>query len=724
MALGSIAAAGLAGACRTSVARGCVQDLESHDWNTAFASCQAELELTKDLSRATDAAKAAYYLQRPHDAVRLATLALSGPTAADAHNLLGAAELALGDLGPAAAHLEVAARLHGAAGNARAEARDDHQLSGVAYQRGEYAAALRFEASARNAAARAHDDRMVVFLDIARADILRGIGDFHAAETEIERALGEASASQDQVVALLKRGELHLDQGHPALARDPLTRALEEERRAALPRVPILKALHLNLAYVERKARAFSRALDEMEQARRASTDAMTYWLNRGLIYADMGWLAVASADLAAAEAERLDGDWAWWVPFQRAQVAARLGDTATAIAEDQRAMRQAAKLAASSGAFGPTVVAAHRAPHLHLIGLLAAQRRWDAVLDVVAAMDSQLLLDSKEAASDLAPSMPSSARSAPPDANPPAPDAARRAVEAWRGRRLEIVVPSGERLWRIDINDGKISGHDVGDAATLADLARQLETDPDQRDAGRALGAALLPSSAVEPRIALLVVGPVARAPLASLRLGDTRAIAHYQLVRAPGLLPHAPAAHGSGPAVVIGDPNSNLPAAADEAHRVATRVGVVALVGPAATRDAFIHIAGAALLHIAAHTVQSPDGAAIELADGPVVAGTVAALHPAPGVVVLATCGAAVGRDDAGNGSLTTAFLDAGAEVVIGTRWSVADAEAARLIDAFYGAGGDRDPVAALAAAQLASDTSARTWAAFEAFVARPVR
>jgi hypothetical protein len=30
----------------------------------------------------------------------------------------------------------------------------------------------------------------------------------------------------------------------------------------------------------------------------------------------------------------------------------------------------------------------------------------------------------------------------------------------------------------------------------------------------------------------------------------------------------------------------------------------------------------------------------------------------------------------------------------------------------------------VAALAAAQLASGTSARTWAAFEAFVARPAR
>lgn len=724
VALGAIAALGLAIAWRSGTGHRCVHDLESRDWKAAFASCQAEFEATKDLARATYAAEAAYYLQRPHDAVRLATLALSGPTAADAHNWLGSAELALGNYGPAEKHLEVAAQLHAASGNASGESRDDHQRSGVAYRRGDYAAALRFEASARNAATRARDGRMVVFLDIARADILRGIGDLRAAEDEIERALREASEPEDRVVALLKRGELHLDQGHPALARDPLTRALEEERRATLPRVTILKALHLNLAYVERKARAFSRALDEMEQARRAGTDAMSYRLNRGLVYADMGWLAVASADLAAAEAERLDGDWAWWVPFQRAQVAAQLGDTATAIVEDHRAMQQVAKLAGSSGAFGPTVVATHRAPHLHLIGLLAAQQRWDAVLDVVAAMDSQLLLDSKEAASDVAPSPPGPVRPAPREVNPPAPDAVRRAVEAWRSRRLEVVVPGGERLWRIDVDSGKVAGYNVGDAAALADLARQLEGDPDQRDAGSTLGAALLPHSAVEPRIAMLVVGPVARAPLASLRLGGTRVIAHYQLVRAPGLLPRAPVTHGSGPAVVIGDPNGNLPAAAGEAQRVATRLDGIARVGSEATRDAFTRAAGAGLLHIAAHTVQSPDGAAIELADGPIVASAVAALTPAPDVVVLATCGAAVGRDDAGNGSLTTAFLDAGAEVVIGTRWSVADADAARLVDSFYAAGGDRDPVAALATAQLASDTSSRTWAAFEAFVARPTR
>ena len=110
------------------------------------------------------------------------------------------------------------------------------------------------------------------------------------------------------------------------------------------------------------------------------------------------------------------------------------------------------------------------------------------------------------------------------------------------------------------------------------------------------------------------------------------------------------------------------------------------------------------------------------LKLADGTVSLDDIAKLSPAPRVVVLASCGASAGRDDAGNGSLTMAFLGAGTEIVVGTRWSIDDAEAAELIQAFYAAGGDRDPVRALAEAQLGSKLRPTTWAAFEAFVARP--
>lgn len=715
-------------ACRSGSDQRCRHHIDAHDWTAAYTSCLTELDATGDLARAYDAARAAYYLHRPSETIRLATRALAGPKAADAHTLIGATELSLDHYAPAASHLEIAAQLHAAAGNAAAEARDWHQLAGVAYQRGDYQAALDAEATARRAATRANDHRMVVLLDIARSDILRRIGDLRGAEAEIERALVEARAPEDRIMALLKRGEVHLDQGHPALAREPLTRALDDERRAALPSKSMLEALHLNLAYVERKARAFDRALDHIEQAKQGGTDEMSYRLNRGLIYAEMGRFAEANSDFIAAEAEQPEGEWSWWVPYQRAQAAAHLGDLAAAVAADRRAMQQVAKLAASSGAFGPTVVAAHREPHLHLIGLLAAQQRWGDVLEVIATMDSQLLLDSREAASDRVPSANAARPAAPQGAGAPgalASGAARGAIDAWRGRRLVIAVPGGERLWRIDIDNGTVRGRAVGDADALAALARKLEAEPDNAEAGRALGQALLP----DPRsdrgwIELLVVGPVARAPLAGLRAGDAVAIASIPLVRARGFLPRPAAEHGSAAPLVIGDPGNDLAAAAGEARRVAAHLATTARVGAAATRSAFASAAGATLLHIAAHTTERFGDAVIELADGPLGVDAIARLVPPPRFVMLATCGGAAGRDDAGNGSLVSAFLDAGADVVIGTRWSVDDAEAAKLSGAFYAAGGAREPIAALMTAQLTSGAPVRTAAAFEAFVARPVR
>ncbi|HEX4420172.1 MAG TPA: CHAT domain-containing protein [Kofleriaceae bacterium] len=707
-----------AAACRAPRSD-CVQHRAAHAWIPALVSCVAELGQTRDPARALDAATAASYLQRPRDALRLA----AGATSPDAHYLIGAAQFALGELAPAASHLEVAATLHALAGDAHAEARDRQQLAGVAFQRGDYRDALAAEELARAAALRDHDDRMVVLLDVARADILRRLGDFRGAERAIDQALAAARAPADRVAALLKRGMLYLDEGNPPLAREPFTRALDEARAAALPDGELIEALHENLSYVERKARAFPRALDEMERARQAGAGEPAYRLNRGLVRADMGELASAAEDLAAAEAAPLDGEGAWWVPLQRARVAARQHDAATAIAEDRRAIAQVTALAARAGWLAPTMIAHRREPHLHLIGLLAHDQRWTDILDVVATLDGQALLDSSEPASDLAPphdgSLPGRARPAPP------PGAAARVLDAWRGRRLVIVVPGGDRVWRLDVHDGEIAGSDAGDAAALAELAHTLERTPGDAGTGRALGAALLgPRLPPGARIALLAIGPLARAPLAALQTADGPAIARYQLVRAPGVLPRTPARRADAASIVIGDPTGDLPAAAAEARQVAAQLHADLLIGGAATRAAFARAAGADVLHIAAHTTLRPEGETLELADGPIAAADIAGLGRAPRLVVLASCSTAAGRDDAGNGSLASAFLDAGAELVVATRWSVGDAEAAQLIRAFYAAGGAGDPVRALAEAQLASPLPATTWAAFEVLGARPAR
>ena len=713
-------------ACRPDLSQRCIADREAQDWTAALTSCGGAADATLDPRRAIDAAMAAYQLQRPQDVLRYARRGLDGTPsaamAAVAHFYLGYAAVELDDYAAAARELETSAQLNGSIGNVREEARADQLLAGAWRQLGEHVKALETAMAAHALVEPLHDARMLAYIDLARAVTLREMGLGRESEAMLEQVLAEADDDDERIIALLERGILHIEQHHPALARAPLALAIDIERRARQPRVRDRQALHLNLALVERKAGEFQRALDEVDEAKRAGVDAMSYHLERGMVYADMGRLPEARDDLDRAEAEHPLGDWTWWIPLQRAQVAARMGDVGAAIAADRRAIAAVAKVASAAGAFGATMIANHREPHLHLIGLFAAQRRWRDVLDVVAVLDGQALLGSREAASERSASDPGAlARAA--HVTPPVPqDAVAHALEAWRGRRLVIVVPGGDRVWRLDVQGGEITGSDVGAATALAELARKLETEPGDAAAGRALGQAFLPPLAPGEVVALLVVGPPARAPLAGLLIGDRPAFARNPLVRARGLLSRAtPGARGAR-SIVVGDPRGDLPAAAEEARKVAARLAVPALVGPAATRAAVLSAAGADVLHVAAHTEQRHDGATLELSDGPIALADIARLAPAPRLVVLASCGAAAGRDDAGNGSLATAFLDAGADAVVGTRWSVGDADAAQVIATFYAADGARDPARALARVALDPKLAITTRAAFELFVARP--
>lgn len=699
------------------------------DWTAAIASCADAVEATHDPRYALDAARAAYALRRNDDLQRFAERALAGsPTdriAGDAHFYRGAAEFRREHYEAATRELAAAVTLHKRVGNAAGEASDDQLLSGAWLWRGEYERALEADDANRDAASRAGDPASMVFADLGRTNILREMGLLGDAEQAVDRALAETTGPEDRALALIERGILRIEQRHPALAREPLTEALRLELTTAHPRARYLASIHWNLAVVERKAGEFAVARAEVEQAHQLDHDDQTYYAQRGMVLADQGELVGAASDFAAAEALHPDGAWAWWVPMQRARLAARSADPAAAIAADRRAIEQVARLAAGAGALAPTVVANHREPYLHLIGLLAARQRWLEVLGVIAELDGRALLDSRESASEPSPSSPAIPAHPAGPAPPLAPDAARRAVVAWRGRRLVIVVPGGDRVWRIDVHDGQVSGRDAGDADALAELARVLETHPDDLAAAQALGAAMLPPSLPpRPAIAVLAIGPLARAPLGGLQIDGHPAFTRNALVRAPGLLPRTPPVRRDRPAIVIGDPSGDLPAAADEARRVAAGLSVAAQIGGAATRAQFRRAAGADVLHIAAHTHEHRTGASLDLADGPITLAEIAALRPAPRLVVLASCGAAAGRDDAGNGSLTTAFLEAGADAVVGTRWSVNDADAARLVAAFYARGGARDPERAIAGVELDAALSISTRAAFELFVARPPR
>jgi tetratricopeptide (TPR) repeat protein len=720
----------------------CVE-VQADRWEAVFGLCSAEYAASSDPVVGFHAARAAYYLGDHGEVARIAGPLTSGPSAADAEFLLGSSALARADLGSAVlaraeletarVHLERALSMHGAAGQIVQQTRDAYQLGGVWVALGEYRMALDAMEILREAALGARDHRMQVYADVGSANIYRAIGDRSLAEEAIERAVANAQHADDRLYARFKQGTVLLDAGYQATARRVFERVLADGDPSSSHHAQFLRAAQLNLAYIDRKQGRPADALQRIE-AQRSELDEMTFRLNRGTVLADLGRLEEAREELRLAEAAGPEGEWAWWVPYQAALVETAAGRTDAAIAACGRAIAKVTELAARSGTYGPKVIAKHRQPHFHLIGLYAARRQWKQVLEVVATLDAQALLDSREAPTDLVE--PDPALVLPGPARGELGDAS-TVVDAWRGRRLVIVVPGGERAWRIVLADGVVEGRDLGEVRVLEELARTLADHPADAAAGRALGEALLAGLPAPATHDLLVVGPLAGASLASLRLGDRLALSVLRIARVPGVLPRiagapgpagiaAPAGVAGAPerAVVLGDPQGDLPASAAETSRIAARLRTPARVGPAATRAALAGASGADLLHISAHTRIDFDGAALMLADGAVAPVEIARLARGPRRVVLASCGASAGTDDMGGGSLAHAFLDAGAEHVVATKWTIEDGDAARLVAAFYDAGGDRDPIRGLEAAQrrLAGTLTARTWASFEVFAARP--
>jgi len=693
----------------------CDELIARSSWLEALSACESAYARTSDPAHGLSAARAALYVGRYADATRLATALLPGPRAADARTMLGATALANSERGEAIVQLTLALVLHASAHDSRGIARDAHQLAGVRVQLGELGTARRLLETASRAADRAADRHMQVLVDLASADIACATGDLAAADRWAAHALVSADNPGDVVVARFKQGYVRLEAGHSALARSALERALADELAAPSPRDQFVAAARLNLAYLSRKAGRYDEALAGIEQARAAGLEDMDYHMHRGLVFADRGELARADVELTAAEAAGPEGEWRWWVAYHRALLAGKSGDAVAHERLGREAVARVAALAVSSREYGPSVIAKFREPHLDLIGLLASQGRWNDVLEIVAFMDAGTLLASREAAGELTPS--SLSLGTPTRSRPEVlDDVVARVLAAWRGRHLVILVPGGSQIWRLDLRDGVVTGAAVGAVEPLSGFARALEADPGDAAAARAIEAALFPTRAADAELVeVLAIGPIGRAPLA--------AISTRRLARVPGVLPRAAPRDRGRRAWAIGNPTGDLPASTLEVGRLVARLRATALVGPAATRAAFAGVGGGDLLHVAAHTSQQDGAAVILLADGGVAASDIAALSPAPRLVVLATCASAVGRDDAGTGSLVNEFLNAGADAVVATRWSVGDADAAALIAAFYEEGGLLDPVRALVAAQGRHALSSTTSSAFEVTLARPV-
>ncbi|HEU4538544.1 MAG TPA: tetratricopeptide repeat protein, partial [Polyangiaceae bacterium] len=555
--------------------------------------------------------------------------------------------------------------------------RDHFALAGLARKEGDYDQAVALIKLASEAAGRSSDSSLDAYLQVARGDVLWNGGDFVEAETVLERALRHTHEPATLAWAHLTLGLVYLESERDVYAEKSLQRALDLATPLAQARV--VDAARLNLAWLARRAGRFDEA-EEVFASFGESSERGQLAFNRGLVAADRGDLERAADFLLKAEKSEMTGNWAWPVAYERGVVAERRGRLDEARASYRRAIDTIDELRARSGSMAAHVLAAHRLPHERLVALAAREGRWHDVLSVVLSLDLSMVL-----ATDPTP------RDVQLDGKPTHADGAsvrrlkpqffdvelggkgtheasevERTLNAWRGRRLVVLVPGGDRrdpargrLWRLEVVDGEVKGVDAGPLERLEQLARTLEATPDDRVAARALGEALIPPSPPGEPVDVLALGPIARAPLGALRHGDALVTASTPLARVLGLRPWTkPRVAAKGRRVVVlGDPLGNLPSAAREAAIVAEGLNAPALLGFEATQDALASARGASLLHVASHATEGADGTALLLADGPLTAPAVNALGATARLVVLSSCASAASRDGSGWGSLAAA-------------------------------------------------------------------
>jgi tetratricopeptide (TPR) repeat protein len=713
----------------------CRSAMKDIAWSDAIAPCTAAYRKEDDSEAGLLLATAYMYLGDMDAAESIARELMTGPTRGGANRILGMAALHDYDRRLAMIRVTTALAIDAASGDRSEMMRDASALSSVFWKEGAHDAALAAADVTRGLAMLVGDRRALGFAEMIRGDIFCTIGDDVAAGHALAAAETQLTAPCDRSWWYLKQGVAYRHAGQRQLAEEILTRALAAAVTCKQRHVVV--AASLNLAWLVRP-RGWDAAMTYL--ANTSDVDSLAVRVLHGLIDADGGDYVAADARLASAlTIATHDSEWPWLITMLRAEVAEVAARTTDAEALYRQAIALGVELRGRTTASSPYLLASHRSAYEGLIGLLAGAGRWADVLEVVVALDAHDLLRTTSAAGGIGPDgveRAQNVRLAPIELSPSSDVvSAADVLAAWRGRDLVILVgrgpravkPGGERVWRLHVRDGVITGEDVGDAAAAALLADDVLADPFDVAKGNALGAMMVPADASTVSLFVLAVGALGRAPLAALRRGGALVLAQRPLVRVLGIRPRRAAAPVRSGAAVFGDPRLDLKEAEGEAREVAKVLGVDAMIGPNATVAALLAAGRVADLHIAAHSDDRGRRIVLHLADGDVGADDIARTGLAPGHVFLASCGSAAAGDEESWGSLAAAFLANGTERVVATQWSIRDKRTPALVATFYDQyrrAGLTDPERALAAAQvmLAAKATNSDWASFTVLASPP--
>ena len=654
--------------------------------------------------------------------------------------LAGDAARERGDRVRARADYERAWKLAEAADNPRERAQAAYRLFYLAWEETDQRGALQFALASFEAAEEAGDGELQVHAAMALHSALLGVGDVRGAGRALERAMELHGERRDAKLAhmLLNLGSLRLEEGRMALVRDASNRALEIADEGQSDR--FYRSIHLNLVEASLAMGDLAAAERNMAAAERyaepgVSQGVLLYY--RSCVEHARGReeRALAAIEKALAREHLLPG-WTWRFFLQQGTVREALGDRreaelsyakaagaveemraaldidefkATLVDARRRPLEALFRLQAEDGDFREALATAERATARSFLD--AFIRATSARPGVIAPLAPMASVDRAEALTALLPALSRSAAVAPQPVD--------SVLAALGDRHAVIFFEAEDRFWRIVAGRSRVEIAPLPvPAGEIEDLVDRLLERPDAGPPAEALGQRLLPADSRPARgepLFLVPDGVLGQVPFAALRIEGRYLMEDHPLVYLPSLsalaatdgresLARAPASPAT-PAIVLGDPRGDLPAAAREAREVAARLRTVPFLGEGATRAALERAAGASVLHLATHTRNGPRGPSLMLADGEVGPELLLERRIRSRLVTLATCASAARRGRGLWGSLAAAFLAAGSPAVLASLWSVEDEPARRFVLRFYEEGGVHDPAPALARAQRAA-------------------
>jgi tetratricopeptide (TPR) repeat protein len=703
---------------RTGDEMDCLRATEG-DAGRAVVVCEREYEATRVPATGVRLANALRRTGGTGNMARAKTLAtelLTTSARADALTVLGRIASDARRFDEALERLRDARRLHLAERKPERAAGDDQALAGVFRAQKQYAEALRALDDCILDARRGADRSIEGYCHMSAGLVLGEVGYFEGAQAEL--ALAAPMLKTDRQLAALEIERAALQQRHAFAThrRDEnkfailhLKRAIEHAQRAA--RTADVLTAELNLAYSLAEVGETAEATTHLERARVLdvrNTDVAEFAALEARIAYRAGDGALATTINTAVYDELIDklvdDDRRLELCVMQARIAMAANDLEAAKVWAARGVKFAelTRKEVSAIELRPWVLSVRRQPHELLFAALVRSRKLEDAVVTFDQWQARTLLDSsvrdrrgrvdlRAAAGDTERyhrvfPMLSSAQFVQP---------IERAELLGQLRAVDVValvVADGE-VWRIASRHGALEIVSVGSLAALRSELSDFAAAPTNPDLGESLGVKLLGSAAFDSGETLYAVldGQLAGVPIAALRKAGRPLVAIRPVVRAPRLsqVGCIPPHRGPRRAVVLADARGDLPEAAREANEIATRFGVAAAIGAAATSDALFTGTKGGLLHLAVHANVELGAGTLLLHDRQVSALEIAGRGDGPSLVMLSVCLSAVSDDGEQATSLANAFLAAGSAQVVATLRPVTDAGARELTHRFYQAG-----------------------------------